>query len=263
MFLIATDSGSDASPAEAMVEDGGTVANGSGNSGAPFEVSLNSLEQIDSNPDDMLKDLDALVEALQGRIDELNRSIDRRSRELLENKDYEFVNAEIAQTLEGNITDKDENLLGQVANSVSRQVLQLQGLEEVPNYSTATKPLSQAVTKLEDEIDQLESELEAERARKKDLMRARDLAWKQYDTLATKLSETDVTSSITGTEVRFASSALPPSDPTGPSTRLNTLLGGFVGFILMMGLALVWEHPAIRELRRPSEGEPDEPQSRE
>ncbi|MFB6272540.1 MAG: GumC family protein [Salinibacter sp.] len=225
-----------------------------------LELSLSS-SQLSGKRKDQIQSLSALIKSLRTRIQRLDKSIRQRSSQLLKNKGYEFINAEIAESLEGKIASKEENLLAQVANSVSKQVLQLQGLEEVPSYSTATKPLSQAVTKLENQIDQLESQIESEQARKKNLTRARDLAWEQFKTLSTKRAETDIASSITGTEVRFASPALPPSSPTGPSTRLNTLLGGFVGLILMMGLALVVEHPAVRELRSGAASDDEDPDS--
>lgn len=224
-----------------------------------LEISLQSLSELSGSSQEQVKDLEALISALGQQIEQLNASIVERSRTLMENRDYQFLNADIArrtQRTEAETVDGDgSDLLSQVTTAVSKQLLQLQGLEEIPNYTAAAEPLTQAINKLEDEIDSLEAQLEAEQARKRDLVRARDLAWEKYKTLAAKEAEVDVASSITGTEVRFASPALAPTDPVAPKTKLNGLLGGFVGLILAMGLALIVEHPAIKGLSTSAEDE--------
>jgi capsular polysaccharide biosynthesis protein len=153
------------------------------------------------------------------------------------------------------------NPLAMAAEELSKKLLQLQGLEQIPEYTAATEPLAEAINKLDAEVNALEAELEAENAAKRELIRARDLAWQKYDTLAAKATEVDVAAAITGIEVRLAGSALPPSSPVSPKKKQNAVLGLFVGFILSIGFVLIIEHPAVKELRqkpspRPADSSP-------
>jgi capsular polysaccharide biosynthesis protein len=135
------------------------------------------------------------------------------------------------------------NPLAASAQAVSERLLQLQGLEDIPTYTAAAKPLAEAIDKLDKEINALQAQLESEQARKKELVRARDLAWEKYNTLANKVAEVDVASAITGTEVRFAKPAFVPEEPVSPKKALNALLGLFAGLVLAMGFVLLKEHP--------------------
>jgi uncharacterized protein involved in exopolysaccharide biosynthesis len=135
------------------------------------------------------------------------------------------------------------NPLAASAQAVSERLLQLQGLEDIPTYTAAAKPLAEAIDKLDKEINALQAQLESEQARKKELVRARDLAWEKYNTLANKVAEVDVASAITGTEVRFAKPAFVPEEPVSPKKALNALLGFFAGLVLAMGFVLLKEHP--------------------
>lgn len=135
------------------------------------------------------------------------------------------------------------NPLAASAQSLSERLLQLQGLENIPTYTAAAKPLAEAIDKLDKEVNALQAQLEAEQARKKELVRSRDLAWEKYNTLANKVAEVDVASSITGTEVRFAKPAFVPTEPVSPKKAQNALLGLFAGLVLAMGFVLVKEHP--------------------
>ncbi len=234
----------------------------------PGDIEINvTLQDPPANPQEQIKDLDALVAALEQQSERLSSSIAQRSRELMENRGYQFLNADIAsqpQPQNPAQAADGEAVLARVTEEVSKQLLQLQGLEEIPNYTAAAAPITQAIVKLEDEIDALEAQLEAEQARKKELVRARDLAWEKYNALAAKVAEVDVASSITGTEVRFAAPALAPSEPVAPKKLLNGILGGFVGLMLALGLVLISEHPAIKGLQLDAETierTPSEPSS--
>lgn len=105
------------------------------------------------------------------------------------------------------------NPIAKQAMEASRKLLQLKGLEDISTYTTTTEPITKEINRLEDSINELQSRLEEQQARKKELERARELAWNEYDTLSSKASEVDVASAIKGTEVKFASQALPPHEP--------------------------------------------------
>ena len=105
-----------------------------------------------------------------------------------------------------------------------QELLQLKDLEAVLAFAAAAEPLVEALSKLEDEIDQLQAQLEQERASRQELTRARDLAWETYSTLARKVEEVGVASAVTGTEVRVAIPAVEPRAPVSRKTLQNTVL---------------------------------------
>jgi uncharacterized protein involved in exopolysaccharide biosynthesis len=150
-----------------------------------------------------------------------------------------------------------DNPLAVVATEKSQELLQLRDLEALPAYAAAAEPLTRAIDKLEDEIDQLQAQLEQENATKQELVRARDLAWETYSTLARKMAEVSISSAVTGTEVKFAISAVEPTFPIGPSKKKNIVLAGIVGLMLSGGLALLLEYmgveprAVVENVRRP------------
>jgi succinoglycan biosynthesis transport protein ExoP len=174
-----------------------------GNLPSKLELSLLGAEGLAAEPQKQIEDLDALISSLQQQIEELNTSIKEQSTALLRNAGYDFLDTEPTQ---------DDSL-------------------------------SQAIDKLDKEIKALQAQLESEQARRKELVRARDLAWEKYNTLANKVAEVDVASAITGTEVRFAKPAFVPKEPVSPKKAQNALLGLFAGLVLAMGFVLLKEHP--------------------
>ncbi|MFM7584965.1 MAG: hypothetical protein ACKO9F_19875 [Caldilinea sp.] len=112
----------------------------------------------------------------------------------------------------------------------AQELLQLQGLEELPGYTTAATELTTAIDKLEQEIQALTAEREAKQARQLQLTQARDLAWSTYNTLSNKVAELARTAS--NSEVRFGAPAVEPVAPVrGPSLVMSTALGGLVGLL--------------------------------
>ncbi len=135
-----------------------------------------------------------------------------------------------------------DNPLAMVATEKSQELLQLKDLEDLPAYTAVAEPLSRAIDKLENEIDQLQAQLEQESTTKQELTRARDLAWETYSTLARKVAEVGVASAMTGTEVRFAIPAVEPRFPVSRKILQNTVLAGMVGLMLAAGVAFLIEY---------------------
>ena len=117
----------------------------------------------------------------------------------------------------------------------ARELLQLRGLEDLPSYSASSEPLAQAIDTLEDEIQALQAQREAEIARRDQLIRNRDLALKSLTTLSNKNAELRLAGTATNSEVRFGTPALPPLEPVEDiGLVMTTALAGIVG--LMMGV---------------------------
>jgi len=152
-----------------------------------------------------------------------------------------FEIGDLAELTEGISAD---NPLAVAATEKSQELLQLKDLEDLPAY-TAAEPLTRAIDKLEKEIDQLQAQLEQEDAIKQELTRARDLAWETYSTLARKVEEVSVASTVTGTEVKFAIPAVEPRFPVSRKTMQNTVLAGMVGLMLAAGVAFLMEYMSV------------------
>lgn len=157
------------------------------------------------------------------------------------------------QVVEGNAL----TLLGEER---AKELLQLQGLEDLPAYTAAAAPLTQAIDTLEDEIQVLRAQREAEGARHDRLIRERDLALKTLTTLSNKNAEFHLADTAADSEVRFASPALPPLSPVpgfSPilATLLGVILGGMMGVILAFLANLMGVRPFLSKNQAPASGE--------
>lgn len=109
-----------------------------------------------------------------------------------------------------------------------------------------------AMTQLQLEIDQLESQWEQENAKKQGLVRDRDLALSTYGTLANKVAEVNIAEGAKGSVVRVVVPALAPDEPLASGRLLDTLLAGLVGLLLGAGAAFLLEY-MNDSLRTPGE----------
>jgi uncharacterized protein involved in exopolysaccharide biosynthesis len=84
-------------------------------------------------------------------------------------------------------------------------------------------------------LRKLQSEFEKENAFLNELTSQRDISWEAYQALAQK--ETEVRNNLqTSSSVTFASPAVPPIEPTGRGTLLNTAIGAAIGFFV----SIIW-----------------------
>ena len=115
----------------------------------------------------------------------------------------------------------------------SKELLQLQGLEDVPNFTASAEPLIQAIDKLEKDSQALQAQREKQTAQRDQLTRRRDLALATLNTLRNKSTELNLTRTVANSELRFASPAI---EPVKPIARLGlittTALAGIVGVML-------------------------------
>ena len=211
-------------------------------------------------------DLDALIAALGKRDAELATAIADLSRQLLSGEGYAFLPptgtvspttaisdvlslaiarnypqlfslGDLAQLTEAVPTD---NPLAASATDKSKSLLQLSGLETLPDYSTAAEPVTQSIDKLQQEISAMQAQLEQQQSTKQQLTQARDLTLSTYTTLASKQAEVAIATGIMGSVVRFASPALPPVNRVSSRTT-PVLIAGLVGLLLGVIAAYVVE----------------------
>jgi capsular polysaccharide biosynthesis protein len=219
-----------------------------------MELQLGAVTGLDQGATAQAADLEALIGTLESELTALEGSIQDLSQELLKNEGYDFLDTEFPtddplsvainesypQLFEigdlAKLTDlvSPDNPLKATSEERAKNLLQLQGLERVPEYTAAAEPLSAAVEKLHDEVDALRAELEQEEAQQRELTRARDLAWDTYSTLADKATEVEIAADVGGSQVRFAAQAVPPLSPAGPKKKQSIALAAMVG--LMIGV---------------------------
>jgi uncharacterized protein involved in exopolysaccharide biosynthesis len=97
------------------------------------------------------------------------------------------------------------------------------------------------ITQLEQEIQGLQAELEDQQSQLRELQQTRDLAWETYDTLARKLTEEQLASQATGTEVRLATRAMVPERPVAVSKILISGGAGIAAVILAVMIIIMYE----------------------
>ncbi len=123
--------------------------------------------------------------------------------------------------------------LSLLSEARAKELLQLQGLEDVPAYSSSAEPLLQAIDKLEKEIQALQAQRESQTAEQGQLVRRRDLAQSTLNTLRNKSAELNLTRTVTNSELRLASPAVEPMKPVARLGLITTTaLAGIVGLML-------------------------------
>lgn len=133
----------------------------------------------------------------------------------------------------------DENPLAVLSAERAKELLQLQGLEDLPAYTAAAEPLTQAIDQLESEIQALQARQEAEDSRRQQLAQRRDLAWSTLTTLKNKNAELNLSAVTVNNEVRLASPAIEPIHPVVSVRLLTTVaIAGAAGLVLSVLLAL-------------------------
>ncbi len=138
-----------------------------------------------------LPDLDVLNPSASGYSDDLDRLIQQASQE--------------KSTAETNLQE------------IRQQILQNQGYEPIEE--------------IEKQIQQLQKQLEAEKARQRLLTSDRDLAWQTFQTMTQK--ETELRNAVqTSNQVSFASQAVSPQQPSPRGTILRTIIAAFLGLII-------------------------------
>ena len=201
-----------------------------GGGAAPVELQVDLSD--DGIEDVQLEDVDSLIEVLTSRRTETEERINALTTALVE-EGPEEVTVTSDNALNARIATLNDEI----------QALTAELAKEEPSEVTLTSenPLNARISALNDDILAMQAELEAQQARRKELRQNRDNAWETYQALVQKKAEVNVQSKMAGTQVRIASSAVPPRNPVSPRKKMNTALGGVVGLMLGVGAVFVWE----------------------
>lgn len=110
--------------------------------------------------------------------------------------------------------------------------------QETP--STESQLVAQAST-LENEIAVLQSEVEAQTARRRELEQVRDTAWDTYQVLLGRQREQEIVSESPAAEVRIADTTVVPTEPMSRGLIRNTVLAGLAAVMLSVGAITAWD----------------------
>jgi len=191
----------------------------------PFEtldITMSSLETLLSatDPVTQVADLDALIVAMEGEVSRLETSLQAQIEALSARESYQFLDALSAETLDMETAPSGEALA---------QFSDWPGL--LPYADVLKAPLDQEIVTLENHVRELQSEIADLQGRKDELQKNRALAWDAYTNLLSKEQEIRIATTSAGSDVRFASPAVPPREPVSSGKLTNTAIGLAVGLI--------------------------------
>ncbi len=180
---------------------------------------------------EMLPDLDGLIIALRSRRQQIDSEIEDYSEQL--------ISLQNSKTAQG-FTDQSQAILSSISN--------LDWLFKTDDTESNNILTSDALQFLEQQVRELNAQLEQEMSRQNDLIRARDLAWEMFKSLATKEAELVISLQTSGSVVTLASPASVP-DQDEVSVAKNTAIAGIIGLVLGLisayGIEFWWAYKGI------------------
>ena len=193
--------------------------------GLPFDrldITTPSLETLLSatDPVTQVADLNALIVAMEGEVRRLETSLQAQVEALAARESYQFLDALTVASLDMQIAPSGETL---------SNFTEWQGL--LPYADVLKAPLDQEIVTLENRVRALKSEITALQGHKDELRNTRDLAWSAYSNLLSKEQEIRIATTSAGSDVRFASPAVPPRKPVSSGKLTNTAIGLAVGIM--------------------------------
>jgi uncharacterized protein involved in exopolysaccharide biosynthesis len=193
-----------------------------------LQVTLGGVSDLQQTTEDQVKDLDALVTVLEARQKFVAEQISQLSANLSLGKGFALP------------TTNDENTpLQQAAAEQAVNLFTLKGIESlVPESALSSDAaLATLIDQYALKLNKAQSQLEAEEARKKDLTEQRDLNRDAYTTILKKQNEVRIAGTLSGSEVRFASSAVVPDQRVTSRfvpIAVGLALGLLIGFVIAL-----------------------------
>jgi uncharacterized protein involved in exopolysaccharide biosynthesis len=202
---------------------------GTGDLPSNLQINLSGVGDLQQTNEDLVKDLDALITVLVARQKFVSGQIDKLSKDLSQGKGFTLP-----------ATNGDSTPLQQAAAEQATNLFTLKGIEALVPESAMNS--GAALTSLIDQyalkLNKAESQLEAEEAHKQDLTEQRDLNRDAYTTILKKQNEVRISGTLSGSEVRFASSAVVP-DQRVTSRIVPIAVGFLVGVLIGIVVALI------------------------
>ncbi|MCB0070749.1 MAG: hypothetical protein KDE20_04790 [Caldilineaceae bacterium] len=195
-----------------------------------------------------LADVEGLIAALELTQSQLSARIDDLAATVAADDAYQFLEQLRADAFTASATLPDDGAQAAEPGGISDAILQsyadlfsIGTLSELARTTDAqTDEVLARISELETSIQQLNAELEAERAQERQLTQKRDLAWNAYDTLSNKIVELNLERTASNSEVRMGAPATPPNNPVeGQSPIMAAAIGGILGLLFGLFYAFV------------------------
>ncbi len=187
-----------------------------------LDMTTSSLETLLSATDPLTQvaDLDALITAMESEVRRLETSLQAQREALTARESYQFLDTLSIESLDMTTAPSGEALT---------QFTDWEGL--LPYAEVLKAPLDQEIATLENHVRELRAEIVRLQGRRDVLQRTRDLAWSAYVNLLSKEQEIRIATTSAGSDVRFASPAVPPLEPVSSGKLKNTAIGGAIGLV--------------------------------
>jgi uncharacterized protein involved in exopolysaccharide biosynthesis len=202
-----------------------------------LELQLPSIDGLSSatSAAEQIADLDSLIGAMEQEILVLEASIQEQMQALAQGQSYQFLESLSPDYLD--VTD----------SQAAQALLRMKEWDGLLSYSAVLdEALSQEVDLLEEHVRALRAEMTRLNGIKGDLTQDRDLVWQAYNNLLSKEQELEIATASEGTEVRFASQALPPRKPVSPNKLVNTAVGLALGLMLGVFGAFLFDYIGMK-----------------
>lgn len=230
----------------------------------PLQIQLSDTTTL-SNAE-IITELDALVEALTVRRDELQGAIDALSATILGGSNVQYMDQTdpaageaalampaLAETiLNSNVLSGTLQAGAPVVTVDPQQLAALFNTDDLLALATIDQDadaLGRTLAQLELELRDIKTQLEAERTTQLELIQARDLAQDAYRTANSKATELMLSRAGAGGELRFAAPAVAPAEAlSGLSPLLLAIAAMLAGWVLATIYAFVADAMGRRPL---------------
>lgn len=229
----------------------------------PTTLQISLTPVTDATLAGLTADLDGLIQGLEAQLSVLEQTIADFNAAWLSGERYQNLNASIPDesTLVSAIQEQypelftrglfatlggdaaQQSTLASDGQAQASELLKLAGAETLLLSSQPEAPMMESITKLEDRLKTLQSQLEEQSAISRQVSQLRDLAWESYTALSNKRAELTLERAAANSEVRLGTAAIPPDRPVERvSLSLSVLLAGVVGLLLAIFLAFLLEY---------------------
>jgi capsular polysaccharide biosynthesis protein len=224
--------------------------------GIPVTANLQIQLQAQTTPAtaaEQVRDLDALISALERRDQALTNEIEEISARMLSGEGYNLHTSDAnGSRITKAISDTypllfDVGPIGRLSEAVpvsnpltlaaqdrAEEILRFRS-SNLPTSALANTSDDEAIASLQRRLQESRARLEQQQATLDRLLRERDLRRETRDTLASKRTEVTLANAVTGSEVRLAAPALPPERRVIgrlPIVAIGALGGLLVGIVL-------------------------------
>jgi len=181
--------------------------------------------------DQQLADINAVITSLESEIARLDAELRAQAVAVAQGDGYTFL---------ADLTPDSFN----IAQTPSGEALQrMSGWEGVLAQSaTLNAPLDQEIAQREIRVRTLRSEIADLEGQRQEIQQRRDLAWTAYQNLVSKKQEITIAATAAGSDVRFASPAVPPRETVSPNKVMHTAVGLAAGGVLGVFCAYLFDY---------------------